>query len=96
MSDEAKGAALWGLRMVLLWLGGWLASRGVGDSDLWGGLFSRIGLQAQAYALQAQAQATGIATTLVCRADDSRQHEMQFPATAARRQLQQTSAHHRV
>lgn len=38
MSDEARGAALWAVRMTLLWLGGWLASRGVGDNELWSGL----------------------------------------------------------
>nr|WP_314073842.1 hypothetical protein [uncultured Roseococcus sp.] len=35
---DARGAALWAARMVLLWLGGWLAARGVGDAELWAGL----------------------------------------------------------
>ena len=38
MNAEATGAALWAVRMILLWLGGWLAARGVGDNELWGGL----------------------------------------------------------
>nr|WP_314072200.1 hypothetical protein [uncultured Roseococcus sp.] len=35
---DARGAALWAARMILLWLGGWLAARGVGDAELWAGL----------------------------------------------------------
>jgi len=38
MSSEATGAALWAVRMLLLWAGGVLAARGVGDAELWGGL----------------------------------------------------------
>lgn len=35
---DARGAALWAARMILLWLGGWLAARGIGDAELWDGL----------------------------------------------------------
>jgi len=38
MTGEATGAALWAVRMMLLWAGGWLAARGIGDNELWGGL----------------------------------------------------------
>lgn len=35
---DARGAALWAARMLLLWFGGWLAARGIGDAELWDGL----------------------------------------------------------
>lgn len=35
MSAEFTGAALWAVRMLLLWLGGWLVARGVGDAAMW-------------------------------------------------------------
>lgn len=38
MTGEATGAALWAVRMLLLWAGGWLAARGIGDNELWSGL----------------------------------------------------------
>ena len=39
---DGVGAALWALRMLLLWLGGILAARGVGDQDLWGDLANTL------------------------------------------------------
>ncbi len=42
MTDEMRGVALWAVRMALLWLGGFLSARGIGDSDLWGGLVDNL------------------------------------------------------
>jgi hypothetical protein len=36
------GAALWAVRMLLLFAGGWLSARGVGDSQLWDGLANHL------------------------------------------------------
>lgn len=35
---DGMGAALWAVRMLLLFLGGWLSARGIGDRELWGDL----------------------------------------------------------
>lgn len=38
MTAEVTGAVLWAVRMLLVSGGGWMASRGIGDSELWSGL----------------------------------------------------------
>jgi len=42
MNSEVTGATLWAIRMMLLWVGGIMAARGIGDAQLWGG-FADIG-----------------------------------------------------
>jgi hypothetical protein len=42
VSEEARGVALWAVRMVLLWLGGYLTARGVGDAALWSGVADQV------------------------------------------------------
>lgn len=38
MTSETTGAILWAVRMLLVSAGGWLASRGFGDNELWAGV----------------------------------------------------------
>jgi hypothetical protein len=42
MSEEARGVALWAVRMGLLWLGGYLTASGVGDAALWSGVADQL------------------------------------------------------
>ena len=43
---DGRGAAMWAVRMILIWAGAWLASHGVGDAQLWGGFANAVAPEA--------------------------------------------------